>query len=152
MSVKKSLNGLKKLRKLIPYFLVCCSFNVIMKTTENDVIWSPLPLYHSQGGVLGIGQTLFAGSCIAFRPKFSASNFWKDIINAEATLFIYLGEICRYIYAQPVTKEERQHKIRAIIGAGLKKEIWNPFINRLDQVIIPLILICKFIKRRTPRF
>lgn len=110
--------------------LICCSFNVILNTTENDVIWSPLPLYHSQGGVVGIGQTLYAGSCVAFRPKFSASNFWKDIIKAEATVFIYLGEICRYIYAQPVAEEERQHKIRAIIGAGLKKEIWNSFINR----------------------
>ncbi|XP_063720782.1 long-chain fatty acid transport protein 4-like isoform X1 [Symsagittifera roscoffensis] len=113
------------------------SFNEVLKTTCEDIIWSPLPLYHSNAGLLGVTQVLTRGCCMAFRSKFSASSFWKDIKESEATMFIYLGEICRYIYAQPITSEETQHKLRLIFGAGLKKELWKSFLTRFQ---IPKVL------------
>ena len=101
-----------------------------MNTQPYDVIWSPLPLYHSNAGLIAVGQTIIGGCCLALRPKFSASTFWKDINQSGATMFVYLGEICRYIYAQAITAEETQHKLRVIFGAGLKKELWTPFVQR----------------------
>ncbi len=42
----------------------------------------------------------------------------------------YIGEICRYLLAQPVVPEEKQHKVRVMYGNGLRPEIWNEFVER----------------------
>lgn len=52
----------------------------------DDVLYDPLPLYHSAGGMIGVGQTLLRGITVVIRRKFSASNFWKDCIKYNCTV------------------------------------------------------------------
>lgn len=54
--------------------------------SESDIQYTALPLYHSAGGTLGIGQALCFGTSVALRKKFSASNFWKDCVKYEVTV------------------------------------------------------------------
>jgi hypothetical protein len=42
----------------------------------------------------------------------------------------YIGEICRYLLAQPTTPEERSHSIRLMFGNGLRPQIWRQFVSR----------------------
>jgi len=56
---------------------------------DDDIQYTPLPLYHTAGGMLGIGQTLNYGTTTVIRKKFSASAFWKDCIKVS-DLFIKL--------------------------------------------------------------
>ena len=44
----------------------------------NLVLYDPLPLYHSAGGIVGIGLMMVFGSSVVIRKKFSVRNFWKD--------------------------------------------------------------------------
>lgn len=53
---------------------------------NNDVVYITLPLYHTNGGIIGVGQMILGGSTLAIRRKFSASNFWKDCIKFDATV------------------------------------------------------------------
>ena len=57
-------------------------FNV----TGSDIIYTALPLYHTNANVLGIGQMINQGSTVALRKKFSASNFWNDCIKYQCTV------------------------------------------------------------------
>lgn len=41
------------------------------------------------------------GATIAIAKKFSASHFWDDIRRFQVTIFQYIGEVCRYLLAQP---------------------------------------------------
>lgn len=59
---------------------------VMMSISEDDVIYNPLPMYHSAGGVLGVGVVLMGGVSMAVRKKFSASNFWTDCIKYKCTV------------------------------------------------------------------
>lgn len=52
----------------------------------DDVVYDPLPLYHSAGGMIGVGQTLLRGITIVVRRKFSATNFWKDCKKYNCTV------------------------------------------------------------------
>ena len=52
----------------------------------DDVMYVTLPLYHTSGGIIGLGQMLFGGSTIVLRRKFSASNFWDDCIKYKCTV------------------------------------------------------------------
>ena len=48
----------------------------------------------------------------------------------------YIGEICRYLLAQPQQVTDAQHKVRLAIGNGLRPEIWEAFKNRfrIDKI------------------
>ena len=59
---------------------------IMLDVQNNDVIYNSLPLYHSAGGMLGVGAVLVGGVTMALRKKFSASNFWSDCIKYECTV------------------------------------------------------------------
>ena len=56
------------------------------KLNESDIIYVPLPLYHTNANVLGMGQMIALGCTVALRKKFSASNFWNDCIKYKCTV------------------------------------------------------------------
>lgn len=109
-----------------------------LKTNENDVMYTcGLPLYHNSGISQGWGVVLTGGGAIAIRRKFSVSGFWEDVDRYGVTLFSYIGEVCRFLLNSEPQPKERGHKIRAMIGAGLRPEIWTSFTERfaIPQVV-----------------
>uniref|UniRef100_A0A671RFB8 Long-chain-fatty-acid--CoA ligase n=1 Tax=Sinocyclocheilus anshuiensis TaxID=1608454 RepID=A0A671RFB8_9TELE len=68
----------------------------------DDVVYCCLPLYHSAGNIVGVGQCMLHGLTVVIRRKFSASRFWDDCVKYNCTVVQYIGEICRYLLSQPV--------------------------------------------------
>ncbi|MFH4976784.1 hypothetical protein AB6A40_003493 [Gnathostoma spinigerum] len=97
---------------------------------SDDRIYISLPLYHTAGGIIGVGQVILNGCSAVIRKKFSASNFWKDCFKHNCTVSQYIGEICRYLLAQPKCEEECSHSVRLMYGNGLRAEIWQQFVDR----------------------
>ncbi len=106
------------------------SFVAACKATPRDRIYVTLPLYHGTGGLCGVGLALSVGASIILRRKFSASAFWDEAAREGATLFAYIGELCRYLLNQPPHPMERAHRIRSGFGNGLRPEIWEAFHER----------------------
>lgn len=98
--------------------------------TDKDVTFNVLPLYHSTGGLVGIGPSLLNGGRLVLRKRFSASSFWPDVKASGATLFVYIGELCRYLVNCPENPDERGHKLRLAFGNGLRPDVWNDFQKR----------------------
>ena len=123
--------GLPKACKISHLKLVGMSMlGAIFGVTEKDIIYgSGMPLYHSAAN-LGVLATVRYGATYVVRKKFSASNHWKDCIKHKVTVMQYIGELCRYLLAAPVTPEEKKHSIRMAMGNGLRPEIWNDFQRR----------------------
>jgi fatty-acyl-CoA synthase len=101
-----------------------------LRPRATDRIYNPLPLYHSTGGVCAVGLAFFAGGALILKRRFSVHDFWPDIHRYGATMFEYIGEVCRYLLNAPPSPLERGHKIRAITGNGLRPEIWREFQSR----------------------
>jgi fatty-acyl-CoA synthase len=97
---------------------------------RTDVHYCALPLYHTAGGVMLIGAALSTGATIALRRKFSARAFWDDVREYDVTHFQYIGEICRYLLNQPPRADDREHRLRAMIGNGLRSDVWTAFQER----------------------
>uniref|UniRef100_A0A0L8FZ86 Long-chain-fatty-acid--CoA ligase n=2 Tax=Octopus bimaculoides TaxID=37653 RepID=A0A0L8FZ86_OCTBM len=114
------------------YFFMAYGIKQFLQVKESDVLYNTLPLYHSAGGILGIGQTLLGGTTCVIRKKFSASQFWIDCVHYGCTVSQYIGEICRYLLAQPNRPEEKQHKLRLMFGNGLRPQIWEQFQKRFS--------------------
>uniref|UniRef100_A0A3B5MDR5 Very long-chain fatty acid transport protein n=1 Tax=Xiphophorus couchianus TaxID=32473 RepID=A0A3B5MDR5_9TELE len=96
----------------------------------DDILYNCLPLYHSAGTIMGVGQCLLFGSTVVIRRKFSASRFWDDCVKHNCTVIQYIGEICRYLLAQPVRPSEAHHRVRVAIGNGLRPSVWEEFVRR----------------------
>lgn len=105
--------------------------------TENDRIYNPLPLYHSTGGLCGLGAALLNGGSVVLKKKFSATHFWSDVVSEGATMFVYIGELCRYLVNQPPGEDDTRHKLRLAFGNGLRPDVWAEMKSRFK---IPEIL------------
>ncbi|MEH6448041.1 MAG: long-chain-acyl-CoA synthetase [Oleispira sp.] len=103
-----------------------------MRLTHNDVMYLSLPLYHNNALTVAMAGILGAGGCLAIGRKFSVSRFWDEIRQHQATTFCYIGELCRYLLNSPAQANDQDHKIRAIIGNGLRPDIWMEFKQRFN--------------------
>jgi fatty-acyl-CoA synthase len=112
------------------------SFIGATRTGATDRVYCPLPLYHGTGGICGVGICLNTGAALVLRRKFSATGFWDDIVDNQCTIFVYIGELFRYLIAAPVHPKERLHKIKSCFGNGLRLDVWTRAEERFG---IPLI-------------
>ncbi len=97
---------------------------------HNERILLTLPLYHATGGMCGVGTALNAGARIILRRKFSATHFWQEAIDNDATMLVYIGELGRYLMNQPPSVLEKSHKITKGFGNGLRADVWAEFVER----------------------
>ncbi|HEY0052906.1 MAG TPA: long-chain-acyl-CoA synthetase, partial [Caulobacteraceae bacterium] len=104
---------------------------------ETDRVYCVLPLYHSTGGLCGVGAALMNGGAVVLRKRFSASQFWPDVVEKRCTMFVYIGELCRYLVNSPPHAMERSHKLKLAFGNGLRPDVWEEFQTRFA---IPQIL------------
>jgi fatty-acyl-CoA synthase len=103
----------------------------------DDRLYDCLPVYHSVGGIVAPCCMLSAGGSVVLADKFSASEFWHDIVRWDCTLFQYIGELCRYLLRAPPSGYETGHRLRLACGNGLRGDIWEAFQARFS---IPRIL------------
>uniref|UniRef100_A0A8C6STX8 Very long-chain fatty acid transport protein n=1 Tax=Neogobius melanostomus TaxID=47308 RepID=A0A8C6STX8_9GOBI len=97
---------------------------------SSDRLYISLPLYHSAGAIMGMGQCVLFGLTVVLRRKFSASRFWDDCVKHQCTVIQYIGEICRYLLAQPRCSSEAQHQVQVAFGNGLRPCVWKEFLQR----------------------
>ncbi|MGJ3233078.1 MAG: long-chain-acyl-CoA synthetase [Oceanicaulis sp.] len=105
-------------------------FGVAARANKSDKMMMVLPLYHATGGLCGVGAALSFGGTLIVRRRFSASRFWADSVETGATMFMYVGELCRFLVAADPDANEKKHKIRVAIGNGLRPDVWPRFAER----------------------
>ncbi|MCX8254211.1 AMP-dependent synthetase and ligase [Beijerinckiaceae bacterium RH AL1] len=105
-------------------------FAGVTDARADDRLYDCLPMYHSVGGVVAVGAMLVAGGAVIVRKGFSASGFWADVAASGATIFQYIGELCRYLAAAPEGAAAQPHRLRLAIGNGLRADVWRAFETR----------------------
>ncbi|XP_063975497.1 long-chain fatty acid transport protein 4-like [Diachasmimorpha longicaudata] len=114
------------------YMLMSCGVYYMLGLDHTDRVYDPLPLYHTAGGVIGVGPALCVGITVVLRRKFSASKFWADCIEHKCTVAQYIGEICRFLLSLPPSPNDTAHNIRLMYGNGLRPQIWESFVKRFN--------------------
>lgn len=111
-------------------------FTFYGQMTPDTVQYMVLPLYHNSGFDIGWSSTIVSGGTMALRRKFSARNFWDDVRKYNASLFIYVGELCRYIYNQPERPDDADNPLVFIAGNGMRGDLMEAFRKRFNITYI----------------
>ncbi|XP_044315765.1 long-chain fatty acid transport protein 4 [Drosophila rhopaloa] len=114
------------------YLFIAAGIHYTMGFQEEDVFYTPLPLYHTAGGIMCMGQSVLFGSTVSIRKKFSASNYFADCAKYNATVGQYIGEMARYILATKPSEYDQKHRVRLVFGNGLRPQIWPQFVERFN--------------------
>jgi fatty-acyl-CoA synthase len=124
--------GLPKAANMNHYrvMLATHAFAGVMDTRPSDRMYDCLPLYHTAGGLLATGALLVRGGSVVIREKFSAREFWEDVVRWECTCFQYIGELCRYLINSAPQPQEQAHRLRLACGNGLRADVWSEFKQR----------------------
>ncbi|XP_019372826.1 PREDICTED: long-chain fatty acid transport protein 6-like isoform X4 [Gavialis gangeticus] len=116
--------------------LTSCLLLARCGAASQDIMYITLPLYHISASIIGIGGCIELGATCVLKKKFSASQFWSDCTKYNVTLFLYIGEICRYLCHQPKNEGERDHRVRIALGNGLRPAVWEEFLMRFGPIRI----------------
>jgi fatty-acyl-CoA synthase len=124
--------GLPKAANMNHYrvMLATHAFAGVMNTQASDRMYDCLPLYHTAGGLVATGALLVRGGSVVIREKFSAREFWDDVVRWECTCFQYIGELCRYLINSTPQPQEQAHRLRLACGNGLRADVWHEFKQR----------------------
>ncbi|BBF80521.1 long-chain-acyl-CoA synthetase [Asticcacaulis excentricus] len=115
------------------------AFRGVSHMSEEDRLYNALPLYHSTGGLCGVGAALLNGGSMVIKRKFSASAFWPDVRSLNCTHIVYIGELCRYLVNAPVAAnpdDETKHRLKVAFGNGMRPEVWSEFKSRFKVPVI----------------
>lgn len=99
---------------------------------SDDRLFTALPLYHSSAGGVGMGPIFLRGATVIVTRKFSASRFFQEANQCNATVIQYIGELCRYLLSAPPSEWDKKHRIRLAFGNGIRPDIWSHFQERFN--------------------
>ncbi|WP_374665374.1 long-chain-acyl-CoA synthetase [Acinetobacter sp.] len=113
------------------------TYGHVLNLNEKDVMYVTLPLYHATGTVVCWCGVIAGASTLALRRKFSTSSFWKDVQKFDASAIGYVGELCRYLMDAPPSELEKGHRVKKMIGNGMRPNIWDKFKQRfgIEEVL-----------------
>ena len=113
------------------------TYGHVLNLNQDDVMYVTLPLYHATGTVVCWCGVIAGGATLALRRKFSTSSFWKDVQKFDASAIGYVGELCRYLMDAPPSELEKGHRVKKMIGNGMRPNIWDKFKARfgIEEVL-----------------
>lgn len=90
----------------------------IFEFTENDTALAATPLFHQSGSRDCVLLAWHGGGHAAVLPKFSASTYWQQAIDAGATYTCMVETMMLMLERQPPGENDGRHGIRRVMGAA----------------------------------
>src|SRR4029453_9111753 len=94
----------------------------------DDVILTPLPLFHFNAISVCVVGTLLVGGSAAIERRFSVSNFWPEIKRTGATMVSMLGSLAILIANADDHPDQTGHKLRLCAAAPMPPDtdrVWQ---------------------------
>jgi carnitine-CoA ligase len=102
--------------------------------TAEDVLWTPLPLFHFNAITTAVVGPLLFGGRAAIYLKFSVSAFWREINRTGGTITSTLGTMA-YLLAHDIDRPEMPRSHRPEANTSLRMIGAAPMPVEVDKVI-----------------
>ena len=107
----------------------------IAQLALGDVIYAPLPFFHSSSLFTGWASAIAAGIPLATRSRFSASGTLPDLRRYGATILTYTGKVLNYLVATPERTDDAENPLRLAIGNEASVQDIREFARRFDCAV-----------------
>ena len=124
-------------------------------TTEDDIIYCDLPLYHVGGAFALLVRAVWKGNTVGLWDRFSPTAFWDRIAECSASYAILLDVMTPWLLGAPPSDRDRDNTLRMVhmqplppnhhevatrfgidfVTAGFgQTESGNPFVGVIDEL------------------
>lgn len=111
-------------------------YTLEMAVTENDIIMTPLPLFHMNAQTCTVMGSLTSSAKIILDDRFHPATWWKTIREKKVTIFHYLGVVPAMLIDLPETPYDyRPEKVYGY-GAGVPRTIHEKFEKRFNVELL----------------
>ena len=107
---------------------------ICWRRTADDVVWTPLPLFHFNAIVTAVLGPLVYGGRSAIYRRFSVSNFWPEMNRVGATVTSTLGTMA-YLLAHDVDRPEMPRSGAPEANTSLRLVGAAPLPVEVDSII-----------------
>lgn len=106
-----------------------------LEITEDDVLFSCLPLFHTNA-LNAFFQALVAGATYVVGQRFSASRFWSQVVECEATVTYLLGAMVSILLTRPPSGLDRGHSVRVALAPATPAADYLDFEDRFGVALV----------------
>lgn len=110
--------------------------DVMIGATADDVFGTSLPLFHINAQAHTVLPAIYRGTSVALLEQFSASRYWRQLADLEATICNLLAAMIPILMKQPPSPDDRAHRVRIAACAATPPDLWRAFEERFGLTII----------------
>ncbi len=103
--------------------------------TEDDTLFTVLPLFHTNA-LNAFVQALVAGATIVVGRRFSASRFWTQLAESNATVTYLLGAMINILWSKDPSPHDRAHTVRCALSPATPAALADPFLDRFGITLV----------------
>ncbi|HEX7787326.1 MAG TPA: AMP-binding protein, partial [Methylomirabilota bacterium] len=97
---------------------------------------NPLPLFHMNCQAVTATCAILTANCLILPERFSPRRWWPDVVATRATIIHYLGVMPPLLLNQAPAPEEKAHRVKAGLGAGVEPELHEAFEERFGFPLV----------------
>ncbi|WP_222432354.1 ATP-dependent acyl-CoA ligase [Leekyejoonella antrihumi] len=103
--------------------------------TDTDVLYTCLPLFHTNA-LNAFMQALVSGASFVVGRRFSASGYWQELRDSNATVTYLLGAMINILWSKAPTDLDRAHRTRIALSPATPAALSRPFTERFGIVLL----------------
>ncbi|MEX2220819.1 MAG: AMP-binding protein [Candidatus Rokuibacteriota bacterium] len=97
---------------------------------------NPLPLFHMNCQAVTATCAILTANCLILPERFSPRRWWEDVVATRATIIHYLGVMPPLLLNQGPVPEEKAHRVKAGLGAGVEPQLHHAFEERFGFPLV----------------
>ncbi|WP_067826709.1 AMP-binding protein [Actinomadura kijaniata] len=102
----------------------------------DDVVYCPMPLFHSGALMAAFAPALYAGAELVIRSRFSASGLLPDVRRYGCTYLHYVGKALSYVVATPPGGDDADNPLKVAFGNEAAPLEQKAFAERFGCLVI----------------
>ena len=104
--------------------------------TEEDVLYTGLPFFHSSAKGTTIGPAILADAKAVLVERFSASKMLDDCRRWNCSEAKYIGSIIPILMKQEPSERDADNPLRLMVGAAAPVDLWHAFQQRYNTRLL----------------
>ena len=107
------------------------------QSDQNDRFFTCLPFFHANAQYYSTMGAIAASGTLIVEERFSASRFWKQVRDSEATVVNFIGMMMSILAKNEPSDHDRNNSVRLFYGSpAFSPEFLDNFQKRFDTDII----------------